>query len=100
MGGEPWCLTPTEIGKLTDRQIWTLYVKPAIERQRDGRRRRRGRKPKPDKHGGIPNRAEFIAGGLHFGLTEEHLGAEFDKWAATEQGQRLIAKRAAIDAEG
>jgi len=97
LGGEPWCFTPEQIGKLTDWQVWELYVKPAVRRQRDSRRKRHGRRPPKDKYGGVPNRDEFIAGGLHFGLTEEHLGAEYDKWAATEQGQRLLAKRAEIE---
>lgn len=98
MGGEPWCFAPEQIGKLTDWQIWELYVKPAVRRQRDATRKGRGRKPPKDRYGGVPSREEFIKGGLHFGLTAEHLGAEFDRWAATEEGQRLVAKRAEIEA--
>jgi hypothetical protein len=99
MGAEPWCWTPDQVGKLTDAQLWDIYLKPAIERQKEQERARRGkRKRKPDPFGGIPSRAEFIAGGLHFGLTEEQAAAQYDEWAATEEGQRLIARRAEIEA--
>lgn len=91
MGGEPWTFTPTEIGKLTDAQIWDQYIKPAIDRQR-GTRRRRRRKGEYDD--GIPDKETYVLLGLHAGLTREKLEADYDTWAASEEGQAIFAKRA------
>lgn len=93
MGGEPWCFTPAEIGKLTDHQVWEIYVRPAVRRSRQargtGRRKRKG--------SDIPGRAAYIAMGVAFGGagTEEHWAKEYDAWAASEEGQRVIAEEAA-----
>lgn len=98
MAGEPWCLTPGAIGKLTDWQIWELYVKPAVDRQREAKRGTGSGKRKRDPFDGIPSRADYISGAAHFGIPEEHAAAEFDKWAATDEGRRMCAKRAEIEA--
>ena len=52
---EPYLLTPRQIGRLTDRQIWELYVQPAIERQKEHERQTRGW---GNKYGtnGVPDR--------------------------------------------
>lgn len=34
LGGEPWCFSPDVIARLTDFQIWDVYVRPAVERSK------------------------------------------------------------------
>ena len=50
-----------------------------------GKRKRGKRK---DALGSIPNRAEYIELGLKMEIPQEHLEREYDKWAATEEGQK------------
>jgi hypothetical protein len=93
--GEPWTKLPSEVGELTDWQIWNLLIRPAVRRSRAARGKRKRRKG-PDP---LPNRDEFIAGGLHFGGTAEHWAKAYDEWAASEEGQRELAKGGAPDGD-
>lgn len=45
---EPWCYTPSEIGRMTDWQIEYLYARPAAERAEEFRRMSKG-DPLPPK---------------------------------------------------
>lgn len=39
----------------------------------------------------LPTREEFIRTGMQLGGKPEELGATYDAWAATEEGQRVLA---------
>ena len=93
MGGEPWCFTPTEIGLLTDRQIWDQYVKPAVDRQRAARRKPRRRRRRGEHDDGIPSKEAYVLMGQHTGKSREELEATYDAWAATDEAQAIFAKR-------
>lgn len=98
MGGEPWLFTPAEIGRLTDWQIWEMYVRPVVRRHQDAKRG--GRRKKKGTGDGIPNREEYIELGLHMQIPQEHLEREYDAWAATPEAQAIFAKREAVDDGG
>lgn len=40
---------------------------------------------------GLPTRTQFIETGMRLGGKPEELGATYDAWAATEDGQRVLA---------
>lgn len=94
MGGEPWCFTPAEIGKLTDRQIWDGYVRPHVERYRAARR---GQKPRGrSKPSRLPTREDYVEMGTEtFGLPREHCEREYDAWLATPEAKAALAEEKA-----
>lgn len=94
MGGEPWTFTPTEIGLMTDRQIWDQYVRPAVRRARGANPQQRRRKG--DRTGdGIPSREAFVTMGVASvpGTTTDYWGAEYDTWAGSDEGRAFLADR-------
>lgn len=76
---EPWCFHPEQVNRLTDWQIWSLVIRPAVLRARQtrgGGQRPRGRKRPKSR---LPTRDEYIQMGLRFGGTEDHWAAEYDR---------------------
>lgn len=82
---EPFRLSPSEVGELTDWQAWELFIYPEFRRQQPKGRRRR-------KNPRLPTREEFVATGMHVGLPRDQCEREYDAWAASEEGKRLAAK--------
>lgn len=72
---EPWCWTPSEVGRLTDYQVREVVFKPI----RDRARRRNGGKSR------LPTRQEYIDVGVKLGGDPELLGRDYDAWAATQE---------------
>lgn len=82
LSGEPWCLTPAEIGKLTLVQVQELFFRP---RDKSGNIRR-----DPDKIGvTLDPREDFIRVWRKWGLTRERAG---DLWRDKIQQERLERK--------
>lgn len=77
-----------EIGELTDWHVWELYIKPALRKA--GKKAGKGGKKRKLR---LPTRDEFIATGVHLGGNPDALGRQYDEWAASDEGRRLLDGR-------
>ncbi len=75
---EPWCWTPEQARKITDDQFYYLFVQPSRrkERRKHGRSANKGR---------IPNRSDYVLGGVALGGKQEDMERAYDEWLKTQQ---------------
>lgn len=92
---EPFGLTRDEVSNLTDDFIRLVYWEPARERERERKRREhleRGDMEIPDELTLEQEKQAYIDVGSALGGSPEHWAAEWDKWIASENGQKAIAR--------
>lgn len=83
---EPFWVPHAEIGELTDWHVWEQYIVPTFEAQRN---RDDDEEEGDEESPSLPSREEYVQVGLQLGGTREQLETEYDRWAATEEGQRF-----------
>jgi hypothetical protein len=87
MAGEPWCMKPWDIARLTDFQILHLYIMPAAERAEAMRREGQGVSPEvadAEARGEtyIPTKIEVVSTLMNLGFSRKQAEDEYEKQKA------------------